>query len=119
MNQPYRPNRPPAPAQPAHTSTGGKAPVFLIVDLIPVRTSGNLKAFVSVQVGPLTIHKLRLICQPGQAPWVSPPQESWTDRTTGETKWKALLDFPQAWKSPLTNAVIAAWEEHQRQNGGV
>lgn len=40
----------------------------------PVKTPGNLRAFADVQIGPLVVTGCRVIQQPGQAAWVSMPQ---------------------------------------------
>ena len=40
----------------------------------PVKTPGNLRAFADVQLGPLVITGCRVIQQVGQAAWVSMPQ---------------------------------------------
>jgi DNA-binding cell septation regulator SpoVG len=40
----------------------------------PVKTPGNLRAFADVQIGPLVVTGCRIVQQPGQAAWVSMPQ---------------------------------------------
>ena len=40
----------------------------------PVKTPGNLRAFADVQIGPLVVTGCRVVQQPGQAAWVSMPQ---------------------------------------------
>ena len=40
----------------------------------PVKTPGNLRAFADVAIGPLVVTGCRVIQQPGQRPWVSMPQ---------------------------------------------
>jgi hypothetical protein len=114
MNGQQRPYRSQASAQPPRNSSQPQktAPSFLVTDLQPLNGCGNLRAFASVRVGGsgLTIHKLRLIHQNGQAAWVAPPQESWQDRQTGDTRYKALLDLPDHWKKPLADAVLVCWE---------
>ena len=55
--------------------------------------SGNLKAFVSVNIGgKLTIHSCRIIQQPGQKAWVALPQREWTTQQ-GE-KLAPLIELP-------------------------
>ena len=93
-------------------------PAFSVVGIILLPSAGNLRCFASVKIGPLTVHKFRLIQQAGQSAWVSPPQEDWTD-AQGTKRWKSLLEIPDKWKEPLTRAVIAAYEEAKRnQEGG-
>lgn len=40
----------------------------------PVKTQGNLRAFADVQIGPLVVTGCRVVQQPNQAAWVSMPQ---------------------------------------------
>jgi DNA-binding cell septation regulator SpoVG len=85
-----------------------------------VENAGALNAYLSVKIGSLAIHKFRVIQQPGRAPWVSVPQETWTDPQTGERRFTNLLELPREWRQPLTHAVIAAWRDElqkQQQEG--
>jgi DNA-binding cell septation regulator SpoVG len=74
-----------------------------------VENAGALRAYVSIRIGPLTIHDFRVIKQANQDPWVSVPQKSW-NTPQGERKFSPLLDLPPEWKPGLTTAVIEAWE---------
>ena len=100
-----------------NTASAPKLPPFEVVELTPVQT-GNLLAFVSVRIGreptAITVHKCRWIRQPGQVPFFLPPQEFW-DGDDGKRRYKTLFEFPKAWRQPLTNAVVAAWEEQRQQ----
>jgi len=88
------------------------------VGLVPVRT-GNLLAFADVRIGreptALVVRKFRLIQQPGQVAFLSGPQEHWNDPATGERKYKNLFEYPKAWRPAITDAVLAAWREHEAQ----
>jgi DNA-binding cell septation regulator SpoVG len=71
--------------------------------------TGNLRAYASVKIGPLVIHDCRLIQQNGQRAWVSPPQSSWKT-SSGETKYKPLIEWPDHWKDAIRDAVLAGYE---------
>ena len=61
--------------------------------------SGNLKAFVSVNIGDkLTIHSCRIIQQLNQKPWFCLPQREWTDQH----------------RDAIQEAVLDAWEQTER-----
>ncbi len=71
----------------------------------------------------IIVRKFRLVQQPGQAAWISPPQESWNDPATGERRFKTLFEFPKAWRpaiteAAITEAVLAAWREHEQREAG-
>ena len=72
--------------------------------------SGNLKAFVSVNIGgKLTIHSCRIIQQPNQQPWVSLPQREWTDKD-GNKHFAPLIEVSDKVKSAIQEAVLSTWE---------
>jgi DNA-binding cell septation regulator SpoVG len=120
MNRPpyhQRPNPGPQPGPPEPK----KAPAFEVVDLRLIENAGSLRAYASVKIGPLTVHDFRIIKQADQDAWVSVPQKSW-NTPEGERRFSPLLELPPDWKRPLSDAVIAAWQEHeaakQQQTGG-
>ncbi len=71
--------------------------------------AGNLKAFVSVRVGPLIMHDWRIIQQSGQRAYVSPPQAEYVD-AAGKKRFKPLLDCPKEWRDEIDKTILAAWE---------
>lgn len=88
-----------------------KPPKVLVINIKPVNGgSGSLRAFASIQVGPLIIHDCRLIRQDGQRAWVSPPQTQWTPREGEKPRYKALVEWPDHWKDAITEAVSEAYE---------
>ena len=91
-----------------------KAPAFEAGPVRLVENAGSLRAYVSVKIGPLVVHDFRVIKQPEQDAWVSVPQKSW-NTPQGERKFSPLLELPPDWKQPLTNAVIAAWQDELRK----
>jgi len=73
---------------------------------------GNLKAMASVRIGPsLTLHKVRVIQQPGQRAWVSMPQEAWTG-SDGKPHYAALVELTGDLRARVGQAIL---EEAQRQ----
>ncbi len=114
MHRPPYPNRPNPRPQPAAPQQK-KAPAFEAGPVRLIEGAGALKAYVSVKIGPLTIHDFRVIKQADQDAWVSVPQKSW-NTPQGERKFSPLLELPPDWKGPLSDAVIAAW---RAAGGGV
>lgn len=80
-----------------------------IENIRPVK-NGNLKAFVSIRIGPLLMHDWRVIQQPNQRAYVSPPQAEFTG-ADGRKRFKPLLECPPEWKDEIQIAVLAACEE--------
>jgi DNA-binding cell septation regulator SpoVG len=82
-----------------------------VVKVRPIQGKGNLKAFASVQIaGKMTIHSCRIVQQAGQVPWVSLPQESYTDKE-GKTKYSPIVEIPEEWKPDIQAAVLGAYHE--------
>ena len=85
-----------------------------VIELHPLNAQGSLRAFVAVTLsGRLTIRDLRLIEQEGQRPWCSMPTKDWTD-PQGKRRYRTLIDLPDAWMQAVQSAVLAAWENYQR-----
>jgi DNA-binding cell septation regulator SpoVG len=83
-----------------------------VLELKPVE-KGNLKAFVAIAVHGIVIRDCRIVQQPGQATWVSPPQQSY--EIGGEKKWKAIVEFPKELRRPIEAAVLRAWQKESPQ----
>lgn len=96
-------------------------PRIEIVSIRAVRagSAGNIRAFVDVQIGKpgncLEVRDFRIIQQPEQRAWVSPPQRQWKDEETGRILYADLVRFPDAWKEAIRTAVLTAWQEGANQ----
>lgn len=71
--------------------------------------AGNLKAFVSVRVGPLIMHDWRIIQQDGQRAYVSPPQAEYVD-AEGRKRFRKVLDCPEDWLAEIRKTVLTEWQ---------
>ena len=80
-----------------------------VVKIRPIQGKGNLLAFASIQIaGKLILNDCRLIQQPGQKAWVSPPQNQYTDKE-GKTKYTPLAEWPKEWNEAIEAAVSSAY----------
>ena len=86
----------------------------IIVESIKELTdSGNLKAFVTVSINDkLKINGCRIIQQPGQAAWVSLPQNNWVD-PKGNKKYFPVIELSEKVKNAIYDAILAAWQEER------
>lgn len=83
-----------------------------VSDIIPTPNAGSLRAFITIKLaGALEIRKCRLVQQDGQRPYLSPPQEIWTD-DGGKRRFHSLVVWPAEWKEAIQQAVLDAWETH-------
>lgn len=70
---------------------------------------GNLKAFVSVRLGGVTIHDCRIVQQSGQRAWVSMPQREYAD-AEGQKKYSAVVELSDALKKVVADLILHTWE---------
>ena len=80
-----------------------------VVEIKRLADTGNLKGFVSVKIGSLTIHGLRIVQQQGQTAWVSLPQSEYSGKD-GKKKYASIVEVPDAVKVAIQTAVLAAWQ---------
>ena len=114
--------RPAATSPPQQQQQPSKLPVFT-VNAVHIVDTGNLLAFADLQIGrgpnAITVCSWRLIKQPEQEPWVSGPQEIYSDPASGERRYKNLFVYPKEWRQAITAAIGAAYEQHKSQSGKV
>ena len=75
------------------------------------RTTGCLKAYATIKIGPLLISKVKLIKQPGQKAYVSPPQLEYYSR--GRVNYIPIVKWPLDWHEQIFNAVLDAYNVQQ------
>lgn len=85
-------------------------PPIEILDVRPLTSSGNVRAFVSIRLHGLTIHGCKVVQQPGQRPWASLPSQQSKDG-----KWFAVVETDNhALKAAIQTKILEAWEAEQR-----
>ncbi len=83
-----------------------------IIKLTPVG-NGNLKVFVSVDIGgKLKVYSCRIIQQADQRPLVSLPTQEWTDRE-GKKRYSPIIELPDQVKDAVEDAILKYWERQQ------
>lgn len=73
----------------------------------PVTDRGNLRGLARVQIGAVEFLDVRLIQQPDQRPFVSPPQASWQD-ARGKWCFRPLVRWPGEWDQLILDAILEA-----------
>lgn len=82
-----------------------------VFDMERFTDKGSLKAIASVKIGKsLRIMGFRVIEQPNQKAWVSPPQNTWRDKE-GKTKYSPVVELSGELKNAVDEAVLHAWVE--------
>lgn len=70
---------------------------------------GNLKALAHVRLGrSIRVYGFRVIQQPGQKAWVSPPQRSWEGKD-GKIKYAPIVELTGELKDEVEQAVLEAY----------
>lgn len=80
-----------------------------VLNIIPTRNSGNLRALATVKIGPLTIYGCRVVQQSGQTPWVSMPT-----RQADDGRWFPIVATEDdELRDAVKAAVLTAWVDWQ------
>jgi len=84
-----------------------------IKEVRPMEGMGNLRAFVTVRFdGNILIRDFRIIQQPEQRAWVSPPQVAF--ERDGKRRWYPVITFPPKLKAEIDRVILASWALHER-----
>lgn len=55
-----------------------RAPIE-VLDVRPVQGAGYVRAYLSIRIGAVTIHRCKIVQQPGQRAWLAMPDRQWQD----------------------------------------
>jgi DNA-binding cell septation regulator SpoVG len=87
-----------------------KNPMKIHILHIHQAVGGNLRAFVDIQLGQsVVIHGFRVIQQPGQKAWVSPPQREYVG-ADGKPRYASIVELSGELKRAVEQAILLAWE---------
>jgi len=86
-----------------------------VIQIRPLQDGRTLKAFVDIEVGGWVIHDFRIIKQDGQKAFVSSPQVSWKDPTTGEIKYRGILTIPPEQKQRIDTEILHAFQKEMEK----
>lgn len=81
---------------------------YSVAKFVRIPNAGNLKAFASVQLGPVILDGFRVIQQPGQKAWVSVPREKGAD---GNYYNRVYFEHDGDLDT-VRSAVLSAWENY-------
>ena len=62
--------------------------------------SGNVRTYVTVRIGGITIHGAKIVQQPGQRPWVA----------IRKVRYTPIVEVTDNLKKRVSEAVLSAWE---------
>lgn len=78
-----------------------------IIEIKPIN-QGNLRAFVKIRLGDITLNDFRIVQQAGQRAWVSVPQATWTDQG-GKLHYKPIIELPANVKGQISRVILQRW----------
>ena len=86
-------------------------PVGAAIEVLEVRRvegGGNVRAFLALRIGGITIRDAKIVQQPGRRPWLAMPDRQWTG-ADGKVHYVALVELSSSFKQRVTDAALAAW----------
>jgi hypothetical protein len=86
-------------------TTGGAFPRVEVVALRPSTHPGNVKAYVTVRLGPVLICGFKIVQQAGQRAWVAEPQIE-----RGGRYWRVVvIENPDLW-AHVRATILDHWQ---------
>ena len=80
-----------------------------VLDVQRFSDKGNLKAFADIRLGrSVKVYGFRVVQQPGQKAWVSPPQRTWQGND-GKAKYAPIVELLGDFKEEVEQAILAAY----------
>lgn len=64
---------------------------------------GNVRGYLSLRLGGITIHDCKVVQQPGQAAWLAMPDRKWADRD-GKARYSPYVEFSDSVKEMVRSA---------------
>lgn len=89
-----------------------------VLEIRLIQSNRSIRAFADIQAGDWIVRDFRVIKQNGGRAFVSPPQVSWKDPSTGEIKYKGVLTIPSEQKQRIDVAVLFAYEKEMEKIDG-
>ena len=87
------------------------------ISVINVRQfdSGSLRASADVQLGDILIKGFRVVQQPNQRAWISPPQREWVDEN-GKKHFAPIVTLSGRLKAEVEAVLLSAWNEEKKHD---
>jgi hypothetical protein len=79
-----------------------------VLEVWRTQNAGNVRVFVSLRLGGITIHGAKIVQQNGQRPWLAMPDRQWT-ADDGEARYTAIVELAPSLKRRVSDAVLEAW----------
>jgi DNA-binding cell septation regulator SpoVG len=80
-----------------------------IVSIKPVDNTGNVRAFVSLRLGSIVIHGVKIVPQQGQRPSVATPDTKY-ETADGKVRYKQIIELTPSLRQRVAEAVLSEWE---------
>ena len=81
-----------------------------VIEVRRVDNLSNVRAFVSLRIGGVTVHGAKIVQQPGQRPWLAMPDQKWTS-ADGKQRYSALVELSPSLKARVSDAILTGWAE--------
>lgn len=79
-----------------------------VLDVRRVENVGNVRAYLSLRIGGVTIHGCKVVQQPGQRPWLAMPDRQWT-APDGKVRYTTVIELTNSLKRLVSDTLLAGW----------
>lgn len=84
------------------------------IELLDIRLSkkeGNVRAFLTIRIGGVTIKDCKVVQQPGQRAWASMPDRQYLD-SSGSKRWTPIVELSAELRRRVCDYVAEYWSSN-------
>lgn len=89
------------------------------IELLDIRLSkkdGNVRAFMSIRIGGVTINNCKVVQQPGQKAWAAMPDREYTD-SSGSKRYAPIVELSPELHRRVCDFVAEYWDKNYPPKG--
>ena len=91
------------------------APIELL-DIRLLNRESNVRAFLTIRIGGVTIKDCKVVQQPGQRAWASMPDRQYLD-SSGSKRWTPIVELSPELRSRVNAVVAEHWSSNYPESG--
>lgn len=82
-----------------------------LADIRLLNKEGNVRAFLTIRLGGVTIKDCKVVQQPGQRAWAAMPDRQYLD-ASGSKRWTPVVELTPELRRRVCDFVAEYWEQN-------